>query len=234
MRRIFGFCLIPLVAAPVVAAAFEPSWSDSPVPQWSEEDAKQLLADSPWVKKVKLDKLPNLSVFERRDGGDWDAGIPTGIGIATAGLFADWRKIEAIEHAYAVSNLGSVEVRWESAFPVRAAEIKVGEKRIPGWTGDYYAIAVYDIRPPIRWNLADQLKRVAFLRRDKKKDLKPTRVVVLQKDSSDLATFVYLFPRSIEITRQDRNLEFAAQVGRLFVSVNFVPEDMWLQGKLQL
>jgi hypothetical protein len=233
MRRIWKFGLILFCAALLTATAYDPSWRDAPVQQWSEEDAKQLLADSPWVKKVHLDKVRNLSLFERRDGGDWEAGIPSGIGIAELGLLADWRDIEAVEHAYALANLGSVTVRWESALPVRAAESKVGEAGAPGWTGDYYAIGVYDLRPPFRWNLANQLKGVSFLRRDKKRDLKPARVVVLPK-AGGLATFVYLFPRSVEITKQDRSLVFVAQIGRLFISVNFLPQDMRLQGELQL
>jgi hypothetical protein len=242
MERSAGKFLVRLVvrAAPfalfsalLMATAYNPSWKDVPVPQWSEDDAKQLLSDSPWAKSVHLDKVRNLSLFERRDGGDWEAGIPSGIGMATLGLFADWRDIEAFEHDYAVANLGSVMVRWESALPVRAAEAKVGESSVPGWTSDYYAIAVHDLRPPFRWNLANQLKGVAFLKWDKKKDIKPSRVVVLPKKNG-LATLVYLFPRSAEITKKDRSVIFVAQVGRLFISVNFFPEDMRLGGELEL
>jgi hypothetical protein len=221
-----------LFTALLTATAYNPSWKDSPVAQWSDDDAKQLLSDSPWSKSVHLDKVRNLSLFERRDGGDWEAGIPTGIGMEELGLFADWREIEAFEHAYAVSKLGTVTVRWESALPVRAAEAKIGDPDA-GWTGDYYAIAVHDLRPPFRWNLANQLKGVAFLKRDKKRDVKPARVVVLPR-ANGLATFVYLFPRSVEITKKDRSLAFVAQIGRLFISVNFFPEDMRLEGELEL
>ena len=230
MRRISRFGSILLFVVPLMAT---PDWKDAPVPQWSEEDAKQLLADSPWAKNVHLDKVRNLSPFERRDSGDWEAGIPSGIGMAELGLFADWRDIEAWEHAYAIANLSPVMVRWESALPVRAAETKVGETGVPGSTGDYYAIAVHDLRPPFRWNLANQLKGVAYLRRDKKKELKPARVVVLPRPGG-LATFVYLFPRSVEITKKDLTLVFVAQIGRLFVAANFFPEEMRLQGELQL
>jgi hypothetical protein len=233
MRRILKFCLIPLSSALLMATAFNASWKDSPVGQWSEDDAKQVLADSPWAKNVQLDKVRNLSLFERRDGGDWEAGIPSGVGMATLGLFADWREIEAFEHDYAVSNLGTVMVRWESASPVRAAEAKTGDTAVPNWMAGYYAIAVHDLRPPFRWNLANQLKGVAFLKWDKKKDLKPARVVLLPK-AKGLVTIVYLFPRSVEITKKDRNLAFVAQIGRLFVSVNFFPQDMRLNGDLQL
>jgi hypothetical protein len=216
-----------------LAAASNPSWRDAPVAQWSEQDAKQLLSNSPWSKKVHLDKVRDLSLFERRDGGDWEAGISSGFGLAETGLVGDWREVRALEYAHALANLGTVVVRWESAFPVRAAEAKVGEAGVPAGLGGYYAIAVHDLRRPFRWNLANELKGVAFLKRDMKKDLKPARVVVLPKEDG-LATFVYLFPRTIEITKKDRSLRFEAQIGRLFVSVNFFPGDMQLQGERQL
>src|SRR5579862_2018638 len=232
MRGVFKAALIPLFAIAAVAA-FDPSWSDSPFPQWSADDARQLLADSPWVKKVQLDKVGNLSMFARRDGGDLNAGIPSGIGIATLGLLADWRDIEMAEHQFAVANLGSVAVRWESALPVRAAEMKVGEADFSPWTDEYYAIAVHDIRPPFRWNLANELKGVASIKRMGKRDFRPARVVVVPR-ADGLVTLAYLFPRSVEITKKDKTVAFVAQIGRLYVSVNFFPEDMRLQGQLEL
>jgi hypothetical protein len=215
------------------SAVAHPAWNDTPIPQWSEADAKQLLADSPWTRNVQLDIVRNLSPFERRDGGDLEAGIPTGYGRATAGLLADWREVEALEHARALESLGTVTVRWESALPVRAAAKKVGETSVPGWVGDYYAIAVHNVQLPFRWNIENQLKGVAYLKRDRRKDAKPFRVVVLP-EGDRLATIVYLFPRSIEITKKDSRLGFAAQIGRLFVYVNFMPEDMRIEGNLQL
>jgi hypothetical protein len=210
-----------------------PSWMLAPVPQWSKEDARQLLADSPWVKKVQLDIVRNLSLFERRDGGDWDSGIGTGFGMAATGIFGDWREAQALEHAYARASLGTVIVRWESALPVRAAESKTGETDVPGWVGDYYAIAVRHIRRPFSIaNPVKQLRGVAYLKRDMKKDVKPFRVLALP-EADGLATYVYLFPRSAEI-KKEGNVGFVAQIGRLFVAANFVPDDMKIQGEPQL
>jgi len=216
------------------AAAAHPSWMDAPVPQWSEEDARQLLAGSPWVKKVQLDIVRSLSRFERRDGGDWDSGIGTGFGLSATGFFGDWREAQTLEHAYARATLGKVMVRWESASPVRAAESKTGETSIPGWVGDYYAIAVHHIRRPfLVLHPANQLKGIAYLRRDMKKDVKPFRVVDLP-ETEGLATYVYLFPRSTEIKKKGGSVDFVAQIGRLFVVANFVPEEMQIQGEPQL
>jgi hypothetical protein len=141
--------------------------------------------------------------------------------------------VEALEHAHALESLGTVVVRWESAFPVRGAEQKVGETDVPGWVGDYYAIAVHHVTLPFRWNIENQLKGVSYLKRDMRKDLKPFRVVVLP-EADRLATVVYLFPRSTEIGKKERSLGFLAQIGRLFVYVNFFPEDMQIQGEPQL
>jgi hypothetical protein len=230
--RILRLGLIPLFAA-LLVAAYTPSWKNTPVPQWSEDDAKALLTDSPWVKQVKLDQVRNLSKAERVSGGDWEAGIGPSVGLAGTGIFGTWRETEAMERAHARPDLGKVEVRWESAFPVRAAESKINEAGVPTWQGDYYAIAVYALPRPYRFNVAGVLKDIAFLKREKRKDLKPSRVVVVPRPDG-LETFVYLFPRSIEITKKERSLAFVAQIGRLFVYLNFFPEDMQLQGELQL
>jgi len=48
-----------------------------------------------------------------------------------------------------------------------------------------------------------------------------------------LISVVYLFPRSAGITRDDSNVRFAAQIGRLFVSQVFFPEDMQFQRKTE-
>jgi hypothetical protein len=124
-------------------------------------------------------------------------------------------------------------VRWESALPVQAAESKAGESAAPGWMGDYYAIAIHGVPRLYPRSLANHLKGLAALRRDGQKDIKPLKVVILP-DTDQLETLVYLFPRSVKITKNDGSLGFAAQIGRLVVFVNFFPEDMQIQGDLQL
>ena len=177
--------------------------------------------------------LRDLSVAERRDSGNWEADVGHGVGIAGTGLLGARRAAEAIERAHAKPQPGAVVVRWESALPIRAAEQKTGETGVPTVDREHYAIVVYDIPTPKRWNLANELKGVAFLKRDKKKDLKPSRVEILRK-ADGTATVVYLFPRSVEITARDGRLEFVAQIGRLFVSQFFYTGEMQLQGKLEL
>jgi len=207
------------------------AWKSKPIAQWNEEDAKEVLADSPWVKHVTPQRLRDLSPDERRTGGNMEAGIGKGVGLAGIGLLGPLREAEALERAKAKPTPGPVVVRWESA-PVRAAELRAGETA-PA-TGDaYYAVVVYGIPLPSRWNLARELKTVAYLKRYRKKDLRPSRVEIL-RGVDGLATVVYLFRRSVEITRKDQRVEFVAQIDRLFLEQFFKVEEMSLLGKLEL
>jgi hypothetical protein len=231
MYRTPMLCSLLLVAVVLLAADFP--WKDKPVSQWTVDDGKQVLTDSPWVKQVTPQNVRDLSPDERREGGNMEAGIGKGVGIAGLGILGRRRQEDAIARAHYKPTPEAVTVRWESALPVRTAEQKTGETEVPMIDGDHYAIVVYDILTPKRWNLASELKGIAFLKRDTKKDVKPSHVEILRNDD-DTATIVYLFPRSVEITKKDGRLLFIAQIGRLFVSQFFYTEQMQLQGQLEL
>jgi hypothetical protein len=231
MGRTLRFCSVPLAAVALIAA--DSSWKERPVPQWNAEDAKQVLADSPWVKHVTPQPLPDLSPNQRLEGGNMSEGVGKGVGIAGTGLLGPRRQAEALKRAHTKATPATVVVRWESALPIRAAEQKAGETNVPTLDPDHYAIAVYGIPTPKRWNLERELRGIAFLKRDKKTDLKPSRVEILRQ-AGGTATVVYLFPRSVEIGKRDGRLEFVAQIGRLFVSLNFYAGEMQVQGQLEL
>jgi hypothetical protein len=232
--RILRSCLLYFCAALLFARASfgeDPEWQSKPIDQWNEQDAKGLLADSPWVKHVTPQRLRDLSSDERRNGGNMEAGIGKGVGLAGTGLLGPRREAEALKRAHDRPTPNAVVVRWESA-PVRAAELKTGESA-PAVNDDYYGVVVYDIPLPRRWNLDHELKSVAYLRRYRKKDLKPARVEILRGEDG-LATVVYLFRRSVEITRRDQRIDFVAQLDRLFLAQSFNVEEMSLMGKLEL
>jgi hypothetical protein len=225
-----------LVFSAALLAASGPSdasWTTKPLQQWSAEDAKQLLADSPWVKKVTPVELPHISEEAVRQSGRMGGGqgvdltelspsALTGFGPSSAGR----SRLRARARTF--------EIRWESALPVRAAELRAKEDDPPDWQGSLYAIAVYDV-PGLSnsKSLMKELAKSAYLKRDGKKDLKPERVDLLPQEGG-LTTIVYLFPRTEEITAADKRVEFAAVVGRLSLAEYFYTEEMQFQGKLEL
>ncbi len=221
------------VATCLIAPADQASWKNKPVAQWNEEDAKQVLADSPWAKAVQLRIVRDLSPDERRASGDMEADVGKGVGLAGIGLLGPAKAREAIARAHAKPDPGKVLVRWESARPVRAAELAVKDTDAPALDNDYYTIVVYNVATPKKWNLANELKGIAALKRDKQKDLKPSRVLIVRKEEG-LANVIYLFRRSVEITKKDAYVAFSAQIGRLVLWQVFFPQEMQVQGQLEL
>lgn len=200
MYRIAGCSMLPLCLTLLMAA--DPPWKVKPIQEWSPEEARQVLTDSPWAKMARTSAAP------QRGGGPARKDAGRGSGIV---------------------------VRWESALPVRGAELKAGELAAPDWQGDFYAIAVYNV-PGLSGSLkflAGELKRAASLKLDGKRDIKPARVDV-EGTGNRLARVVYLFPRSVPITAEDKRIEFVAQLGDLSLAPYFMTEEMQFQGKLEL
>jgi hypothetical protein len=257
-----------LTASMVLLAADGQPWKDKKVPEWTEDDARQVLTDSPWVKSVTpvMGRQTNDN-GQRRQGGGMGRGGGVGMGGIGVGLpgmggMGGPRQRGGMggpDNGSGYPNGGggypnggnypqdgrsdrgyneppSLKVRWESALPVREAELKARETNAPTVDESHYAIAVYGV--PNRMadagsrNLADQLKKQAALKRTGKKDVKPSSVQVLQREDGML--LVFLFPRSNEITKEDRRIEFDAQIGRMQLTQSFYVEDMTFQGKLEI
>jgi hypothetical protein len=234
MCRISWFCFVAFGAVLLIAAdSADSSWKNKPIQKWGEEEAKQVLSDSPWVKYASPEEVRDMSPAERRDSGDWDANIGKGVGLAGTGILGPRRAAAAIAAAHEHPQLPPLVIRWESALPVRVAEQKTADTDVPPLDSDGYAIAIYNVDLPEHWNLARELKGISSLKRNNKKDAKPSRVEILHRDD-ETSTLVYLFPRSVEITRNDGIIEFVAQIGRMFVRVYFNTQEMRLQGEPQL
>ncbi len=211
----------------VLLIAADPSWKNKPIPVWTEEDARQILTHSPWSKSVVATITPRQSEFERREGGNM--GQAHGVGFD--GI--DDKKTRPPSPAQRSLTL---QLRWESALPIRAAELKSRVVEPPTLEGDGYRIAVYGVPGAnIQGDpktLGDPLRKLATLRREGKADVKPSRVEVFARE--DGLVIVYLFPLSAEISPKDRHIEFDAQIGRLAIAQSFNLEEMQFQGKLEL
>jgi hypothetical protein len=241
-HRLGLFGLIAISATVLLAA--DAPWKTKPAAQWSEEDAKQVLAASPWAREIRVGISRRLSEDELRDGGQM--GQPKGVGYdGVDGPGSGPRLPKTIPGLLFGSTPPSarsqvqgtyVRLRWESALPVRIAELKAGEVDPPTLPGDGYRIAVYGVPggylkgDPKK--LGKPLKDGAVLKREGKNDVKPTSVEAFEL--SDGWAVVYLFPFSAEISPKDGQVEFDAQIGRVIVVQPFDLATMFFQGKLEL
>jgi len=222
------------VLSVVVLTASSPFWKSKPIDQWSEQDAKLILSNSPWVKKVTPALMPPLNEDQRRQGGQMGGGDGIGMEAFTPATLTG---VGAPSTAgkRRPTRVATLEIRWESARAVRAAEEKAHEEDPPALADGSYVVAVYDV-PGVDVNqtaLPFQLKKDAFLKIEGKKDRRASRVDLLPQEGG-LATIVFMFPHSEEITTQDQRITFMAHIGRLSVAQYFYPEQMTIAGKLEL
>jgi hypothetical protein len=205
-----------------------------------------VLEASPWAKEIRAGVARRLSEDELREGGKM--GQPTGIGYD--GVDAQRKRVnlptkptdlvlpeseEARRLRSAIPGI-TVRLRWESALPVRIAELKAHVVEPPTIEGDGYRLAVYGIPggyfkgDPKK--LGNPLKETAYIRREGKKDVKPSSVEAFQQP--DGWAVVYLFPLSTEISPKDKQIEFGAQIGRIVLTQPFDLSEMVFDGKLEL
>ncbi len=201
----------------LVLLAADQAWKNKQFPEWTEDDAKGLLKDSPWVKTVvaTLVKLPDRAARSHRGGrrGTSDTAAP------------------------ASTKPPTLTLRWESALPVREAELKARDVTAPALDDEeHYAIAVYGIPRGMLLDdskiMAEDLRRQALLKREGKKDSKPSSVEILLRDDGPVV--LYLFPKSAEFDWRDHKIEFDAQVPGLKFTQAFSFDDMTFHGKLEL
>jgi hypothetical protein len=242
MRNFLVRSLCLMIAAAYVMAA-DQAWRSKPAAQWTEDDAKQVLAASPWSKQIRATVTRRLTEDQLREAGQM--GQPHGIGNENVdpkgsgptvspnvftGRGGDDRSARSLPQGI------KLKLRWESALPVRIAELKSHEIELPTSEGDGYRIAVYgipggDFKGDPK-QLGGPLKNLAALKREGKKDVRPSSVEVFQGENG--VVVVYLFPLSAEITRNDRRIQFEARIGRIVVAQTFELSEMEFQGKLEL
>jgi len=231
------FWLLPVSVVALLAA--DAPWKNKPASDWTVEDAREILSDSPWARWVNAGLARRESEDERREGGNM--GQPKGVGYDNVGTKyvrpqLDLKTIFTKGYTPPPPEAIKVLIRWETALPIRVAELKFGEIEPPTLEGDGYKVAVYGIPggvfkgDPLK--LGEPLKATSFLKREGKPNVKPLRVEVFNR--RDGLAVVYLFPLSAEISKKDPWVEFDAQIGRVIIQQAFNVGDMQLRGELQL
>jgi hypothetical protein len=240
MRKLQSLYLV--VTAAYLAGA-DPVWKIKPAAEWTENDARVVLTSSPWAKDIAATVTRRLTEDQLREGGQM--GQPRGVGNENvdpkgsgpkvspnilSGRGGDDRSPRSLPQPI------KLKIRWESALPVRLAELKSHEIEPPTLGGDGYYIAVYgvpggDFKGDPK-QLGDPLKNLAALKREGKKDVRPSRVEVFQREGGIVA--VYVFPLSAEITPKDLRVQFEAHIGRIVLAHSFELSEMEFGGRLEL
>jgi hypothetical protein len=230
------------IGSPPLRAA-DPAWKTKLPAQWTEDDARQLLDSSPWVNQITAVVTRRLTEDQLREGGQM--GQPQGVGNQGVDPKGSGPKVSPNiltggggddRSPRSFSRPIKLTLRWETALPVRIAELKSHEIEPPTLEGVGYRIAVYGIPfadlhgDPKK--LGEPLKNLASLKREGKKDVRPVSVEVFQRENDMVV--VFLFPLSAEISKKDLRIRFDAHIGRIVLSQSFELGQMEFLGKLEL
>src|ERR1700692_1503934 len=125
---------IGLVVAAAPVMAVDPVWKSKPADQWTEEDAQQVLANSPWARQVSAVITRRLTEDQLREAGqmgqprtvgnvgvDPKASGPTVSPNVFSGRGGDDRSPRSLPQSI------TLKLRWESALPIRLPGLKTEE-----------------------------------------------------------------------------------------------------------
>ena len=250
-----------LVFSVALVSYAEQPWKGKPLAEWTEDDARQVLSNSPWAKlvtpKVERSEGGRGGYGGRRGGmgggiggmgggpgmggpgmggGRGGMGGGGGMGYPGGGRSSDPDMGGDREPAGdRTATPSAVTVRWESAQPVREAQLKLRQESV-GADEPYYAITISGLPSRIAnrdpQELRSRLLSESYLKLKGKKKISLADVKLLTRE--DTAVLLLLFPKSQEITAGDKEVEFSTRVARMEIKQKFSIEDMTFDGKLQL
>jgi len=201
------------VLSTLMLTGADQAWKNKQYPEWTEDDAKEVMTDSPWAKSVVAVLVkPRGREEQARHRGRIGIG---GFGIGRTGSDGAGRHggEDGADKA-SPDQPATLTLRWESAQPMREAELKARDIGAPDVADDYYAIAVFGVPrgmlPDDSKERLGELKKLAVLKREGKKDLSPIRVDILLRENRPVV--VYLFSKSAEFTWRDHGITFEAQI----------------------
>src|SRR3954470_22864575 len=202
--------VIPVLATLLFAA--EQPWKDKQVAQWSEDDAKQVLDDSPWAKSVATEiKRPANSSRGGGMGRGGGGGMGRGGGMGGGGIGIGGIGIPGMgggggrrggmgggqgggQDGGSRRSMGeppTLTVRWESALPIQEAELKTKITNAPTIDEGHYGIAVYGIPTRMGASSDGKPKPEGTLTINGKK-VKASSSQILPRDDGQVV--VFLFP----------------------------------------
>jgi len=233
---------LSLILACVTLLAQEAS-AIKPYGQWTDGDARKILTDSPWARANTATVTRRLTEDQLRDGGQ--LGQPRGVGYDGVDPKGSGPKVSPNiftgpggddRSARSLPRPIQLTVIWESALPIRLAKAKLRAPEFTSLEGEGYRIAVYGL-PDGDFKgdpkaLGKPLRDLAVLKRAAQKDVKAVAAEVYRMDDGPVV--LYLFPPSAEISRNDGQVRFEAQIGRIVVGQIFNLDEMKYLGKLEL
>jgi hypothetical protein len=240
MRRTAFLGLAGLLIAGI--ALSEDFWVKKEYTQWTEEEVKKVMTNSPWAKDVTVNappgavggggqRAPQSSGIDVEGGAGGGRGRRGGRGGDTEGgggggevlltLNMSWRSALPLRKAIVKSRLGgSTEV------PADAQQILIKDQ-------EEYVVVVSGVPARIARQLQDPIRlNRSTLKAGKKAPITP-KAVDFQTRTQSVDVF-FIFPKTDPITLEDKEVELDLKLGAMEAKRKFNLKDMVYNGKLEL
>jgi hypothetical protein len=243
MRRIVFLCLAGLLVAG--AALSEDFWVKKEYMQWTDEELKKLMTNSPWAKDVTISAPPaavgggvpqraagqaNGTDVESTGGGGGrgrgrgggaannDGGGPADVLIT---LNLSWRSALPMRKATVRSRLGEA-----AAVPPEAQQLITKDQE------DYVIVVTGMPTRMARTVQNPELLKQSSLKIGKKAPIAPKGFDFQARTQS--VDIIFVFPKTAPIVADDKEVEVVLKLGQVEVKKKFNLKDMIYDGKLEL
>jgi hypothetical protein len=238
---------VPIVfAISLWAADF---WQSKPYTEWSDKEVQKILSNSPWSKEVVVSLGGGSgggSGKGSRKGGGGGGGGDTGFdgpAMGSGGGNAGGRGIQEVGGGTPGGGTPGMTllVSWRTALPLRQAiaKQKFGAeagtspeaKKVIEEPQKYYVIVVSGL--PARMGRGGPEMKEALMK-NTALNIKGKEPIVPEDLQSSGPTAVFLFPKTVAIDMDDKEVEFSTKLGQQVVKTRFRLKDMVFNGKLDL
>jgi hypothetical protein len=247
MKRILPLAM--LFATSLCAAEF---WQSKPYTEWSDKEVQKLLSNSPWSKEVVvgLGGSGGGSGKGGRKGGGGGGGNTEGGFDGPA--MGNGGGNAGTSGRTAVSEVGggapssgtptmNLVVSWRTALPLRQAIAKqkfgaeagtsAEAKRVVEEPQKYYVLVVTGL--PARMGGGSAEMKDALMK-NSSLSVKGKEPIVPEDIQYSGSTALYLFPKTVAIDADDKEVDFSTRLGQTIVKTKFKLKEMVFNGKLDL
>jgi len=244
MKRILP--LLTILAISLWAADF---WQSKPYTEWSDKEVQKLLSNSPWSKEVVVSLGGGSGGGSGKGsrkggggGGGGDAGFD-GPAMGSGGGGAGGRGVQEVGGGAPSGGTPTMNlvVSWRTALPLRQAIAKQKHpddaatsreaKKLIEEPQKWYIIVVSGL-PARMGRGGPELKEM--LMKNTSLSIKGKEPIVPEDLQSGGTSAIFLFPKTVTIDMDDKEVEFSTKLGQNVVKAKFKLKDMTFNGKLDL
>jgi len=242
----YRMALLSFAALLVAGVTFgEDFWIKKDYTQWSDEEVKKIMTNSPWAKDVLVSAPANALGGGGRRGG----GAPSGIDVensaggARGGRGGRGRGGDGEADSAPSEVQFSLNVSWRSALPLRraivkarngeSADVKAELQQLLDKEQEDYVVVVSGVPARMGRLIQDpDLLKQSGLKIGKRAALAPKSVDLGGRRI--IKDIFFHFPKNEPITLEDKEVELDLKLGTMEAKRKFNLKDMVYNGKLEL